>query len=212
MRVRLARLLVGVLAIEAIWVNTVLAGLYLQAVGDDHMEHRRPVEALRAYRLTVYLLPYTQHPRENVAGCLARLGREQDAIAILGNLVEKEPWNVAYRRRLASLLLEVGREDEAVEQCRAGLYRLPEDGHLCATLARALLAKGQASDAVSAFQQEGVSLRYDVFARELARALRESGRASDAAVVEQIPGILRRGAGAFPPVPGMQQGQSQEER
>ncbi|MEN6547289.1 MAG: tetratricopeptide repeat protein, partial [Armatimonadia bacterium] len=148
----LKRVLVVVLVLEVLCVNTILAALYLQSVGDQAFRDGRTVRALRVYRAAAWLLPCRQRPRMMVAMCLAWLDRKDEALATLSGVVNREPGVEEYRYRLASLLLSLGKVDEAIAQCELGLQQHPGSRHLEFVLARALQKQGRASEAVKAFE------------------------------------------------------------
>jgi tetratricopeptide (TPR) repeat protein/thiol-disulfide isomerase/thioredoxin len=57
------------------------------------------------------------------------------------------------RARLATLLIEYGRIDEAVEQCRAGLTLFPEDLQLHALSIECLIRQGRYGEAIDAYRK-----------------------------------------------------------
>ncbi|MEN6344187.1 MAG: tetratricopeptide repeat protein [Armatimonadia bacterium] len=194
----LKRVLVVVLVLEVLCVNTILAALYLQSVGDQAFRDGRTVRALRVYQVTTHLLPFVQRPRVNVARCLVKLGRKNEALAILRDVVNKQRGEAEYRYRLASLALDVGSVPEAVVQCQVGLERRPHSPLLHGVLARALRRLGRSADAANTYQTGAVALGYDDFASNLARALRDSGRAEDAETFEKAAAVMRSKSGPSP--------------
>lgn len=81
-----------------------------------------------------------------------RLGNAAAAAAHLGTFVEHQPEDLEARKYLASLLLGLGRPEEALEQLRAARRLAPSDAELASRVGNLLLDLGKDSEAAQAFE------------------------------------------------------------
>ncbi|GLW46485.1 hypothetical protein Stsp02_21470 [Streptomyces sp. NBRC 14336] len=118
------------------------AGMWYGAAG-------RPDEALRCFDLAVALVP------DHIGAMLGRsyalhdLGRAEEALAVVGQVVQQHPESVEAHAYMAQLL---GSRDQLVEAFRLlqdALARFGDVPELRATLARALLWAGSEQEALS---------------------------------------------------------------
>lgn len=84
------------------------------------------------------------------------LGHLDQAVHDLRKAQEIDPMSREVRYLLASVLLNLGRHKEAADICRRILVNYPEDPLPTQILGRALLQKGNRSEAIAIFEKQGV--------------------------------------------------------
>jgi serine/threonine-protein kinase len=135
----------------------------------------RPEEAVRAYRQVGRLLGGAEHPMLGAA--LIKAGRPDEAVAVLREIVRREPRDPEAQRWLGEALRAGGRPEEGVDHLREAVRLHPSDTSKHDQLGMALAAAGSLDEAIAAFEE---SLRInprDALARcELGIALGGSGR------------------------------------
>jgi len=111
----------------------------LNNVGALLTNHGHPEEALPLIERALRLAPDAES-RLALAATLARLDRKPEAVEILGELTRLSPDLLVARLDVAELLIDLGRNDEAVPHLEALLAHLSGDGPL---RARALLVRAR---------------------------------------------------------------------
>jgi tetratricopeptide (TPR) repeat protein len=88
-------------------------GVTYVALGYCHLLQERYVSAENAYRMGVLLFPESKEARNGLINCLLSTGRYPEALALLNELLEKDPENVYCHQARASALQGMDREKDA---------------------------------------------------------------------------------------------------
>ncbi|MAS79613.1 MAG: hypothetical protein CMI25_04305 [Opitutae bacterium] len=90
-------------------------GVTYVALGYCHLLQERYVSAENAYRMGVLLFPESKDARNGLVNCLLSTGRYPEALALLNELLQKDPENLYCHQARASALQGMDRErDSAV--------------------------------------------------------------------------------------------------
>lgn len=107
--------------------------------------------------------------------------------------LQKKPWDYYVQTRLANVLIETGRVDEAVGHLREALQRKPDDAYALCTLAVAAETSGYTDDAEGYYRRAiEIDATHHIALSNLGRLL--SGRGE----LEEAVAILRRAVDAQP--------------
>ncbi|HEX4826444.1 MAG TPA: tetratricopeptide repeat protein [Candidatus Polarisedimenticolaceae bacterium] len=139
--------------------------------------------AYRDYRRAHPIGPFTVYGLRREASCLARLRRDDEAIATLRRVVAEAPQHGDSRLELGVLLRESGDVEGAVAEFREARRILPDQGSYAMALGTGYAREGRVDDALSELA-DAVRLRPTWAAAQanLGGLLIEAGRPAEAAV------------------------------
>ena len=120
--------------------------------GLDHYQASRFVEAQRDYVASLALLPGRVSTLTNLGATLLKLGRMDDALAVLDEALAQEAGNVEALGHRATALAELGRYDEALATLDALLHQAPRLGYAWSLRGLLLKDSGRLQEAATAFR------------------------------------------------------------
>ncbi len=88
-------------------------GVTFVALGYCHYTLEQYVSAENSYRMAILLLPKSKEARDGLVNCLIETERYPEALALLNEILAKEPENILCHRARASAFQGLGREEDA---------------------------------------------------------------------------------------------------
>ncbi len=158
------------------------------------LEAGRLAEAEVAWRAILARRPADAAALHFLGCVLARSGRVDEGLALIGNSLERDPRNTAFLANRALVLADAGRLEEAVADLRRALQRDPASAPACFHLGTLLARLGRGEEAVVALRKAAaLDARHAGAHAALGRALLEAGDAAGARAVLERALQLRPG-------------------
>ena len=153
---------------------------YRAQVGDLYLRLDKPSDALREFAAASQAFPGHPFAVTGYAQSLEALGKSDEALALLDDLVKKAPTPDLYAR-LGGLLAGMGRRAEADKNDALAEAAWRSDAPEPKNLARFLAERGQKIDEAVHIAEAAASVRHDIFTEDaLAWAYFKAGRLEDA--------------------------------
>ena len=125
----------------------------LLARGTDEFNAGRFAEAERSFAAAVALMPQSAVPMGSRAAALMKLGRPEDALAVVDAVLAREHGNVAALGLRALALAELHRRPEALEAFERALAADPKSGTLWLYRGNLLVELKQPDDAIQSYEK-----------------------------------------------------------
>lgn len=163
--------------LEADSINHLMVSA-IELVNQDVLE-----EAIRRFRVVLKRDPNNLVARNNLAVCLKRLGKNDQAIDELKKAAEQSPKQAEVHNNLALAYLATGDFDAALDSCYKALHFKPDFAEAQFNLGHLLAWRGDHAGAVNAYQEAiKLSPRNWQYYRDLGDSLRELERFDEALV------------------------------
>jgi tetratricopeptide (TPR) repeat protein len=153
---------------------------YRAQVGELYLRLDKPGDAIREFAAASQAFPGHPFAVIGYARALETLGKREEALALLGDLVRRSPSPDLYAR-LGDLQTSMGRHDEAVKNYALAEAAWRSDAPDPKNLVRFLAERGQKIDEAVQIAEAAATVRHDIFTQDaLAWAYFKSGRLDDA--------------------------------
>ena len=110
-------------------------------------------DAVKLLRRCLELAPDYHQARNNYANALARTGQFKAALRQINGLEKVEPENLAHPVLAASILVNVGRYEQAIARYESALKRVPGHARLQLSYGHALKTLGRQADCIAAYRR-----------------------------------------------------------
>jgi tetratricopeptide (TPR) repeat protein len=153
---------------------------YRAQVGELYLRLDKPHDAMLAFAAASRAFPGHPFAVAGYAKALDAIGKHDEALALVDDLVRKSP-TPDLHARLGDVLAQAGRHEEAETEYALAEAAWRSDAPEPKNLARFLADRGQKTDEAVAIAETAAAARHDIFTQDaLAWAYFKAGRVEDA--------------------------------
>lgn len=125
----------------------------IMALGDAFLRSNRETEALATFKLCENVEPVQTNARLKIAGCLARLGQQNDAKKYYEAILEADPQNIEAQAELGKIQFNDQQYEKALVNLESAYARRDWDFDLANSLARVLQLFDREKEAEALFEK-----------------------------------------------------------